>query len=401
MHNATYMPPNIVDEWIPFRDALLKAQCEGDFDRVLLLLTRPGQTGLEVPWWANKSEAREKYLSGTLESAVHRAVKAADLEQVKKLFGDWTRFTKGEEGDGEVDGSDVPSNLHLPPPRRDSFVLSLAMVDALKSGNLPMLHAMIDGGVRMSDTVVRALADPGKVLDVLQGEGREREKIFTEMCEVLRKRGEWDVDSNEGLPVYLAVLHENTPFLTFLHTHGASPSNVRKHLSGCFTSSLAVAAGTKPIHFVGTLLAHGAHPDPNGLHAAIRRTTEDSERMAILQMLLEHGADVNALETGTGILPRKMGRAPPYLQMTPLYLACQRGDLYVVRLLLAHGADKDMQNQEGERDMGSPRSLAERSRNVDLRVMMLDEEREVALESKGELNMTPGQRRYGLRSMNP
>ncbi|KAJ5595281.1 uncharacterized protein N7459_001489 [Penicillium hispanicum] len=81
---------------------------------------------------------------------------------------------------------------------------------------------------------------------------------------------------------------------------------------------------------VQLLLEHGV--DPNGVYPPIARTplqraVEDGE-VGIATLLVEHGADVNAVGESGRV------RSPP------LYLAAKRGSAPLVRLLLAHGAER-------------------------------------------------------------
>lgn len=102
-----------------------------------------------------------------------------------------------------------------------------------------------------------------------------------------------------------------------------------------------------PLAFIRTLLERGA--DPNYAHAGgfpsllAALSTDRPDRYEILELLLEHGADVQ--QRGVN-------------DHTPLHHAAARDDAVAVRLLLARGADPHARTRVD--DLATPLEEAER-----------------------------------------
>jgi hypothetical protein len=87
-----------------------------------------------------------------------------------------------------------------------------------------------------------------------------------------------------------------------------------------------------------TLLAHGAKPDNNTVHWAIsKRRPDDPDRIPMLELLLENGADINALETEQPYATN--GKPFVILRTSPLQAAIQHDDITTVQFLIEKGAD--------------------------------------------------------------
>src|SRR5207244_6504791 len=145
---------------------------------------------------------------------------------------------------------------------------------------------------------------------------------------------------------------------------------------------------TNELHRVTVLLDYGANLDDRGrygltaLHYAVR-----GGKLPLIQLLLERGADVNALDL-EGLTPllhlaKTRSKADPIpvmellaasganvdardeAQGTLLMYFARQGTTEPVRCLLAHGADRDARNKSGKtaaeigrRHAGIVRSLA-------------------------------------------
>lgn len=104
-------------------------------------------------------------------------------------------------------------------------------------------------------------------------------------------------------------------------------------------TALSSAAGDGTLDTLRLLVQHGA--DPNfglkALHMAMRRDVDDPEQIVVVELLLEHGADVDGMEKEP--MPKMMGRKGPWVEATALWEAAKNGDEDMVRLLIERGAD--------------------------------------------------------------
>lgn len=132
---------------------------------------------------------------------------------------------------------------------------------------------------------------------------------------------------------------ENDSFLVWLISKGASTQVADHRGNGPLT--LCARRGT--LEGMRTLLAHGAKPDNNTIHWTIsRRRKDDPDRLPMLALLVEHGADINALETEQPYATN--GRATKILRTSPLHVAIEQRDLQTVEFLVDNGAN--VQNQQ-------------------------------------------------------
>lgn len=118
------------------------------------------------------------------------------------------------------------------------------------------------------------------------------------------------------------------------------------------------------------LFGSGAQVDNNALHAAARRPQSDPERIPILQLLLSHGADINALEAGLRRPTSSAYRAGNPLHTTAVYEAAMARDVEVVEFLIKHGADLNKRTLVGEQERSSAMDLIH-SKNEKLREIWL------------------------------
>ena len=79
-----------------------------------------------------------------------------------------------------------------------------------------------------------------------------------------------------------------------------------------------------------------------------------------VEFLLASGADVNVLGTGLEYQSFK----PPFEKARPLHVACAKGYLPVVQLLLEHGADIEKTNEYSDREKKNQRSYLENGSHV-------------------------------------
>jgi uncharacterized protein len=109
-------------------------------------------------------------------------------------------------------------------------------------------------------------------------------------------------------------------------------------------------------HAVQVLLEHGARVDTassNGMHVMLLHSAAAAHSVPIARLLLEHGAPVNARQGGSDF------------GFTPLMEAAYNGQVDMVEMLLQHGADLRLRDEEGRTAADHARaqghaSLAER-----------------------------------------
>ncbi len=98
------------------------------------------------------------------------------------------------------------------------------------------------------------------------------------------------------------------------------------------------------------LIAAGVGTGGRGTGLAASTSAGGAANMALMDLLLEHGADVNAQVTGTKTYSMRISRAPSSTEgMTALHVAAQRGTADVVRYLLEKGAKTDLVDSNGRK----------------------------------------------------
>jgi uncharacterized protein len=143
--------------------------------------------------------------------------------------------------------------------------------------------------------------------------------------------------------------------------------------AGRFSDPLLDTGGTpllratlaNDMEVVQALLAKGASPNINamgvtpflvaaGVGAGQRggpgATRGGGEAIALMDMLLQHGADVNAQVTGTKTYSMRISRSPSTNEgMTALHVAAQTGRADLVRYLLEKGANPEIADSNGRK----------------------------------------------------
>ena len=137
--------------------------------------------------------------------------------------------------------------------------------------------------------------------------------------------------------------------------------------TGCTPLLRATMAGDSEV--VRALLAKGANPNINamgltpflvaagvgagtrgGTGLAAAASAGGPVNMELMDLLLQHGADVNAQVTGTLTYSMRVSRAPSANEgMTALHVAAQAGKTDLVRYLLQKGADTDITDASGRK----------------------------------------------------
>ena len=251
-----------------------------------------------------------------------------------------------------------------------SFIGHGADVNALESdeGNSPLSFAGFTGGIRRPD-LVELLLNAGADANIRNFDEQSQQTPLHEAA----KRGNLDIvqllinhgadinalDCNRSSPLHKAARSQK-PKVDERPLKGGADANIRK---------LYEAAERGYFDIVELLISHGADVNAldcekySPLHEAVR-----SQKHKVVELLLKGGADVNvqnnyysttlheavesgSLETLQSLLTFGQGadvNARGQYRKTPLHLASSRGFLDMSRLLIEHGADVDAQDDEGQ-----------------------------------------------------
>ena len=140
-----------------------------------------------------------------------------------------------------------------------------------------------------------------------------------------------DVATDGSTPIVVATVRGHPELAMLLLEHGARPDGDAEKI------------GYTPLHWASTRsegVVTNDYPDAPGEWAALAGIPDRAGKLALIDALLDHGADINAQVTRD--LPRYGFTLFPRHNLpgaTPFYLAAVVADVEVMQLLLERGAD--------------------------------------------------------------
>ena len=173
-------------------------------------------------------------------------------------------------------------------------------------------------------------------------------KIGTHSISLATSPDVFEVFMAHGWKVDDALLRSHVQYprlIALFLTHGANPNSSRSPRGGFHP--LDIAALHAPVETVKLLLDSGAAaaigPNSAALHAAAQGKT--SNRIAVMALLVERGADINGLATD---YPAPSEALRSGRKGTPLHTAFKWANEEAKTWLLEHGADLEAKNELGK-----------------------------------------------------
>ncbi|CZR55076.1 uncharacterized protein PAC_04962 [Phialocephala subalpina] len=313
------MPNAATDEEI--RAALEDAYLTNDFERLHALLTNNEVTSI----WSDPCGR----LRNVATQCIFVAGNDGDVSKISIIFQIWRE------------------NPYFVAPSGEEFNPALALAHGIETLNRDLVNVLLDNGCKVKSIVAEEIAD----LKVRDGNWA----AFTLILQDLVDHG-WDVNtkttplkgelfwgiyrgpgSQKNLLTLARLATNNLPVFHWLLEPGADP-NIADGFDG---TPMAYTAMNGTSYMIKQLFQYGAKVDNNALHHVVGRSKMDPERIPILEILLQHGADINALETGLEKLPSSNASALPPHTSTVLYKAVRDRHCQLVRYLLSKGADSE------------------------------------------------------------
>ena len=230
-----------------------------------------------------------------------------------------------------------------------------------ESGQTALMWAAARGNLTVVKTLLDAGADVNAKTPTVRRMHSNEEMDFQETNAIGQTGYVWvATDPSAFSPLMFAVRNGHMDVVRVLLDGGA---NVNDELSDG-TSALMLAVANAHYELAAYLLERDADPNANArgwtaLHQAVRGRrastrwftapvpTGEMDSFEFIETLIEHGAHVNARMWQNGIQSGERQRIN-FMGATPFLVAAKIGDLEVMRLLLAHGADPFMTNLDNQ-----------------------------------------------------
>jgi ankyrin repeat protein len=245
------------------------------------------------------------------------------------------------------------------------------LMTAARTGNVAAVEALLGAGAAVEakhatkaqtalmwaiaehhKDAARALIDRGANIDARTAAGftpllfAAREGDFDTSRLLLAKGVDINESSSEGVtPLLAAIVRGHVDLAFFLLEHGAKPDGN------------AAVAGYTPLHWAATTFETSPITYPGqiapGEWAAMSGIPNREEKIKLIKILLDHGAEINARATKrllyqAGVPSAGMFLSSPGPGATPFFAAAASADAEMMRLLLAYGADPSIKSASGE-----------------------------------------------------
>jgi ankyrin len=187
------------------------------------------------------------------------------------------------------------------------------------------------------------------------GRGAAAPPSAVSSMEIINKLLAADVDPNPELNMHRPSRGGNSGRFVeeFLNT-GCTPLMRAAIGNDIEVARVLLAKGANP-NIVGMgltpfLVAAGVGTGGRGTGLAASTSAGGAANTALMEMLIEHGADVNAQVTGTKTYSMRISRAPSSTEgMTALHVAAQSGRADLVKFLIDKGAKTEIVDSNGHK----------------------------------------------------
>lgn len=199
-----------------------------------------------------------------------------------------------------------------------------ALAEAIRGGQAEMTRLLLKS--RADVNAQDALGDTPLVVAVRSGDAAVVQLLLEQGASLKDAPGRWAVET--------AAVENRISILRLLLRHGADP-NARARYEPGNIPLLAIASKYRRVEPVSVLLESGADVNAVDTHgeSALIRAAMERDNAAVITLLLGRGANVNARETSSG--------------HTALILAAANGYVENVRALLDGKADRDIKTNAG------------------------------------------------------
>ena len=238
------------------------------------------------------------------------------------------------------------------------------LMASVRSGSLPAVNRLLGGGAAPNTAqvskgqtalmwavagedseIIRALLAAGADLTIRSTEGSSPLMFAARTGRVSVSRllldagNDINASASDGsTPLLIATVRGHADLAMFLLDEGAKPDGNLED-AGYTPLHWAVSKGETPVSYAGT--------EAPGEWRAIPGVPDEEKRLALIDSLLMHGANIEARSSKPlpAWLPFEQRSRPG---STPFYTAAAGGDATVMRLLLAWGADPLARNAQDQ-----------------------------------------------------